>query len=155
MYACIRIILEFTFYIIWLPLPPVEATQPQSPQTSNIGLQVSQLEVLRRQFSLTMDDIDKEVSNDDILEIYHQLEKWEEVAVHLGLTPAEIEVIEGKAMRDVELKRFHMLQKWKNKGIAAGTAVSYRVLIQALLKCECSSSAIFVCKLITNVVKHK
>ena len=77
------------------------------------------------------------------------------MAIHLGLSRADIEVIEGKAVRNVELKRFYMLQKWKSKGIVAGTAVTYRVLIQALLKCECLSSASFVCKLITNVVKHK
>ena len=106
-------------------------------------------------FGLTSDDIDKEVSDSDILNIYQQLEKWEELANHLGLTRAEIEVIEGKAVRDVELKRLLLLQKWKNKGIAAGTAVTYRVLIQALLKCHCSSSAISVCKLITNVVEPK
>ena len=106
-------------------------------------------------FELSSEDIDKEVCHDDILEIYHQLEKWEEVAIHLGLTHADIEVIEGKSMRDVQLKRFHMLQMWKSKGITTGTAVSYRVLIQALLKCECSSSAISICNLLTNVVKHK
>ena len=113
------------------------------------------MEALCKKFGLISENIDKEVSDDDILEIYRQLEKWETVAIHLGLSQADIEVIEGKAVRDVELKRYYMLQKWKSKGIAAGTAVSYRVLIQALLKCECSSSASFVCELITNVVKHK
>ena len=58
-------------------------------------------------------------------------------------------------MRDVELKRLYTLQKWRSKGIVTGTAVTYRVLIEALLKCECSNSAIAVCKLITNVVEHK
>ena len=77
------------------------------------------------------------------------------MAIHLGLTPADIEVIEGKTVRDVELKRFHMLQKWKNKGIATGAAVTYRVLIKALLKCECPHSANIVCKLITSSVELK
>ena len=113
------------------------------------------LETLCLRFRLTSKDIDEEVCDDDILNLYHQLGKWEEVAIHLGLTPAEIEVIEGKAVRDVELKRLLMLQKWKNKGIAAGTAVTYRILIQSLLKCECFSSAITLCELITNVVKPK
>ena len=115
----------------------------------------SRFDTFCSKFGLTSEVIDKEVSDDYILEIYHQLEKWEEVAIHLGLTPADIEVIESKTVRDVELKRFHMLQKWKNKGIATGAAVTYRVLIKALLKCECPRTASMVCKLITSSVELK
>ena len=133
----------------------VEATQFKSLHPTSGTLQSSRIDDLCTMFELSSEDIDKEVCHDDILEIYHQLEKWEEVAIHLGLTRADIEVIEVKSMRDVQLKRFHMLQMWESKGITTGTVVSYRVLIQALLKCECSSSAISICNLLTNVVKHK
>ena len=113
------------------------------------------IQALCTQFELTPENIDEEVSDTDILDIYQQLEKWEEVAFHLGLQYSDIEAIEGRALRDVNLKRLFMLQIWKSKGIANGTAVTYRVLIQALLKCECSKSATALCKLITNVVRHK
>ena len=118
-------------------------------------VQPSQLETLCTRFQLTSEDIDEEVSDKIIRKIYRQLEKWEEVAIHLNLSHADIEVIQGRAVYDVELKRYYMLQKWKSKGIASGAAVTYRVLIQALLKCECSHSAITVCKLIANVVEQK
>ena len=117
------------------------------------SLLLSRIDDLCTMFELSSEDIDKEVSDSDILELYRQLEKWEEVAIHLGLTRADIEVI--NAVRDVQLKRLYMLQTWKSKGIATGIAITYGVLIQALLKCECSSSAIAVCTLIANVVKHK
>ena len=73
----------------------------------------------------------------------------------MGLTRADIKVIEGEAMREVELKRLYTLQNWKRKSKATETAATYRVLIRALLKCECSSAAILLCKLITKVVEQK
>ena len=131
----------------------VKGTALKSLHPTSGSPQSFRIDDLCTMYGLSSEDIDKDVSDNDILEIYRQLEKWEEVANHLGLTPADIEVI--NAEHDVQLKRLHMLQTWKSKGIATGTAVSYRVLIQTLLKCECSSSAVSVCKLITNVVKHK
>ena len=133
----------------------METTPLKSLHPTSGNSQSFRIDDLCTMFELSSEDIDKEVSDDDILEIYRQLEKWKEVAIHLGLTGADIEVIEGKAVLDVELKRFLMLQKWKSKGMATGTAVTYRVLIQTLLKCECSSSAVSVCNLLTNVVKRK
>ena len=104
----------------------------------------SQLAELCKRFKLSKDDIDKEVSNEHILEIYLQLENWRLVAVHLGLTQADIQTIFSQAVLEGEtLMRLYMLQEWKRKKILDGTA-TYRVLLKALIKCNCSESAIQV-----------
>ena len=94
-------------------------------------------------FNLSDDDIKKEVSDDHILQIYPQLEKWKRVAAHLGLTRADIGAIESEARPDEELMRLYMLQKWKEKKTLDGTA-SYQVLLEALISCTCSKSAVQV-----------
>ena len=102
---------------------------------------------LCKRYKLSVDNIDKEVSNEHIDEIYPQLERWELVAHHLGLSGPDIEAIEHKAQRDVRLRRLYMLQEWKSKGTLDGTAM-YRVLLEALLKSGSSNSAVKVCRLL-------
>ena len=118
-----------------------------------------QLDDICKQFDLSTDDIDKEVTDEDILKIYPQLEKWKKVGAHLGLTYVDIIDIEQRAKPiqetahldgtyyakpDEELMRLYMLQEWKGKGDETAT---YRVLLKALLKCNCTGSAIQVsCK---------
>ena len=103
---------------------------------------------LCKRFELSDEDIDKEVSDEHILEIYPQLEKWKQVAAHLGLTQADVQAIEGRARPDEELMRLYMLQEWKAKKILDGTA-TYQVLLKALIKCNCSESALQVCELLS------
>ena len=102
---------------------------------------------LCKRHKLSDNDINKEVSKEHIGEVYPQLEKWELVAHHLGLSGPDIEAIKYKAMYDVELMRLYTLQKWKSKGTLDGTAV-YRVLLEALLKSGSSNSAVQVCRLL-------
>ena len=103
---------------------------------------------LCKRFELSDDDINKEVSDDHILEIYPQLEKWKRVAAHLGLTQADVQAIEGRARPDEELMRLYMLQEWKAKKKFDGT-VTYQVLLKALIKCNCAESATQVCELLS------
>ena len=109
--------------------------------------QSSQLVDLCKRYNLSDEDIDKEVSNEHIGEIYRQLENWEQVAHHLGLSGPDIEAIECKAGRNVELMRLYTLRKWKSKKRLDGTVV-YRVLLKALLKSGSLNSAAQVCKLL-------
>ena len=109
--------------------------------------QSSELVELCKRYKLSDNDINKEVSDEHIDEIYPQLEKWELVAHHLGLSGPDIEAIEHKAQRDVRLMRLYTLQEWKSKGTLNGTAV-YRVLLEALLKSGSSNSAVQVCGLL-------
>ena len=103
---------------------------------------------LCKRFELSNEDIDKEVSDEHILEIYPQLEKWKRVAAHLGLTQADVQAIEGRARPDEELMRLYMLQEWKAKKKFDGT-VTYHILLKALIKCNCTESATQVCELLS------
>ena len=103
---------------------------------------------LYRKYKLDNDHTNKEVSDDHILEIYPQLEKWKRVAAHLGLTQADVQAIEREGWPDEELMRLYMLRKWKTRKRLHGTA-TYQVLLKALTKCNCSESAIHVCELLS------
>ena len=111
----------------------------------------SQLNQLLKQYNLTINDITKEVTDDHIKEIYSQMENWEQVANHLGLTRPDIQVIEGKAGRDVVKMRMYTLQDWKSKpeNRISGT-VTYQVLLEALLSSSCITTAFKVCELLAN-----
>ena len=110
----------------------------------------SQLMELCKRFELSNDTIDKEISDDHILEIYPQLENWRLVAVHLGLTHIDIQAVVSQATLEGEsLMRVYMLQEWKRKKRLEGKA-TYQVLLKALIKCNCSASAIQVCELLSE-----
>ena len=109
--------------------------------------QSPQLVEIRKTYKLSNDDIDKQVSDDHINEIYPQLEKWKLVAHHLGLSGPDLEAIEQKAQGDIRVMRLYTLQEWKSKGILSGTA-TYRILLEALLKSGSSNSAVQVCRLL-------
>ena len=104
--------------------------------------QSSQLVELCKRFQLSNKDIDKEVSNEHILEIHFQLKQWRRVAAHLGLTQADIQAIESRA--DHRLMSLYMLQEWKMKKLLDGSC-TYGVLLEALIKSYCSESAVQVC----------
>ena len=107
-----------------------------------------QLVELCKKYNLSNEQLDQEVSDEHILEIYSQLERWKRVAAHLGLTRADVEAIESGARPDEELMRLYMLQEWKRKKRLDST-VTYKVLLEALIKCSCSKSAIKVCELLS------
>ena len=100
---------------------------------------------LCQRFNLSNESINKEVSDDHILEIYLQLERWKQVAAHLGLTRADTRAVETEAGSDDKLMRLYMLQDWKEKKKLGGTA-TYQVLLEALIKCECSETATKICR---------
>ena len=77
------------------------------------------------------------------------------MAAHLGFTKTDIRAIEhlprNQAPRfrlyDQEegmIKSLYVLQKWKNNGTFDKTA-THRVLLEALISCECTSSAKRIC----------
>ena len=121
---------------------------PSSSAKEDHHGQPSQMVELCTKFQLSNDNIDKEVSDEHILEIYPQLGKWKRVAAHLGLTQADVIAVESMARPDQELMRLYMLQEWKRKKRLVGTA-TYQVLLKVLIKCDCSESAIEVCKLLS------
>ena len=141
-----------------------ETTKPHSSSTlterDHHG-QSSQLVELCKRFELSTGDLYKEVSDDHILKIcpqpekrgsldssYLQWLKWRGVATNLGLTQADIQAIESRARPDKRLMRLYVLQEWKKKNKISGAA-TYRVLLEALIKCDCLESANQVCELLS------
>ena len=121
---------------------PAALAQRETPHSQSL-----QLMELCKRHRLSNDDINKEVSDEHILAVYPRLEKWKQVAAHLGLTQEDVTVIEGRARTDEELMRMYMLLEWKNRNQINGAA-TYQVLLEALLKCRCSNSAVEVCTLL-------
>ena len=103
--------------------------------------QSPQLVDLCKQSGLTSDDIDKEVSDEHTFEFFPLLKRWELVAAHLGLMREDFRY--NYFSREAEMGMY-MLQDWKkmkSQGIA-----TYKVLLEALIKCKCSESAVQVCR---------
>ena len=107
----------------------------------------SGLEDLLKKTGLFNTEIDQEINDDHILEIYPNLEKWERVSAHLGLKQADITAIKQDAVNDTELMRLYALRKWKSMSVLKGTD-TFRVLLKALLKCGCTEIALEVCELL-------
>ena len=105
------------------------------------------LDVFCTLHGLTSNDIDQKVSDEHILEIYAQIVRPVLLAIHLGLSQADIEYIEFKARDNMEMMRLFTLQEWKDKGVLNETA-TYRVLLEALLLSGNEKTALEVCKLL-------
>ena len=99
-----------------------------------------------KKYGLTDDDIDMEVEDGHIKEIYCELENWERVAYHLGLSGPDIAAIKAEN-NTIRVKRLYTLQEWKKKGKFDGVA-TYRVLLEALRECDCSNLVLRVCELL-------
>ena len=91
-------------------------------------------------------NIDKECSDNDILEFGDFCDPWELVGTYLQLNQAEISAI-AEDYRRVSLRRLGVLQKWKSKLAFKAT---YRVLIDALLKCGKAHQALQVCQILAQ-----
>ena len=118
-----------------------------APSTSPSDVRPTSITALCSRYSLTVADFNAEVSKDHILEIYSQLDKWEEVATHLGFSKADLQSIKRYSVRDESLIKLNMLQQWKSRGKLSGTS-TYRCLIEALLKCKCLNTIEQVCLLL-------
>ena len=105
--------------------------------------------------SLTVDDlvaqsgvknIDEECSDADILQFGDFCDPWKQVGLYLHLTKAQLSAIDDDN-RTVSMKRLGVLQKWKEMNAFKAT---YRVLIEALLKCGKTDTALKVCEIVAQ-----
>ena len=103
--------------------------------------------MLCTRYGLTSNDIDQEVSDEHIIEIYGQMSHRIMVAHHLGLSGVDIESIEYRVGRDMKLMNIYILQEWKRKRFLNETA-NYRVLLEALLNSGNERTVLKVCKLL-------
>lgn len=91
-------------------------------------------------------NIDKECSDDDILAFAEHCYPWQSVGSHLGLTKSQLSAID-EDNHTASLKRVGVLQKWKETFVFKAT---YRVLIEALLKCGKANEAFKVCEVLAQ-----
>ena len=105
--------------------------------------------------SLTLEDliarsgvknINKECTDEDILAFGDFCDPWQLVGVFLGLDTAQLSAID-EDNRTVSLKRLGTLQKWKSRFAFNAT---YRVLINALLRCGKADRALKVCQILAQ-----
>ena len=68
-------------------------------------------------------------SDDHVMEISSQLDKWEALALTLRLPSTEIENIKNSG--DVEMQRYNLFKRWKQR---CGSMATYRALVKALLQ---------------------
>ena len=102
------------------------------------------LDDLVRVTGVPLQNLDEPCSDEHLRDISSDLTHWRDVAPHLGLKEGDIEEIERDIKNESE-KRPKVLQKWKHK---YGSKASYRVLIEALLKCHMANHAENVCCLL-------
>ena len=95
-------------------------------------------------FELSDDDVDEEVTDEHILEIYPKILDWRLLAAHLGLTRPEVREIETEARQNEKLLRLYVLQEWKRKGALPETN-TYGALIEAMIKADCPDLAQEIC----------
>ena len=90
--------------------------------------------------------IDDICDDKHILEVCQKLPQWETLAFHLGLDEANVKTIKEDHKGNNELQKLYALREWRSHGLIDGTA-TYRVLIEALLKCVYTEVALELCRL--------
>lgn len=96
---------------------------------------------LVRHAGISLEDLDQQCSDDDLLKFSKLCDPWEEVGYHLRLKEPQINAI--KEYIGTGLRRIKTLHKWKE--LYPGEA-TYKTLIKALLDCEKNDRALMVCK---------
>ena len=102
----------------------------------------TQIADLYQRFKLNNKDLKNKVTEEVVVEIYPQLDKWKLVAAHLGLTQGAIEAIEVQAGSDKALMRQNMLQKWRKDEELDRT---YEFLLDVLFNTGYLGSVLHVC----------
>ena len=113
-----------------------------------VGHSAITVDQLLSSVGLTANSIDKQCSDNHILEISCFLENWELVTSSLGLEPPNIEEIKHDYSHDLNLMRLKSLQKWRSLFVLNAT---YRVLLEALLISGCTDQAYQVCRLLNPI----
>ena len=97
---------------------------------------------------LSEEDISKEITDGHIEVISRSLcEKWRSLPPHVDLDSIVVKDIDRMQLEEGE-KRGKFFGIWKEK---QGSRVTYKRLIHALLKIECTQDAESVCKLLNAV----
>ena len=95
---------------------------------------------------ISADELNKPCSDEHITSISLFLANWQTVALLLGLSETDKEVLkeEGKNTQD---RRYKTLRNWKNKDLFKAT---YRVVVDVFLKLSRADLAEKVCRLLVD-----
>ena len=99
------------------------------------------LQTLCKTHNLSSSDINKEVTDEHIVEIYQMVGNPVLVANHLHLSQDEIPAIDHSSGTDLNQKKLKTLQKWKENG-ELGKNATYFVLLEALISSKISNRAV-------------
>ena len=102
-------------------------------------------EELIARVGISVDELDKECSDDHINNISLFLANWQTVAPLLGLTEVEREDVQDETR--AQDRRYKMLLKWKTKNAFKAT---YTVLVEVFLKIGRADLAEKVCGLLID-----
>ena len=98
-------------------------------------------------------DLEQEISELDLHDLADLCDPWELIGHHLRLKDADISAIKGTYGNSVELQRIKMLKKWRDTNLRP----TYKVLIEALLKCDKVQQALDICRKVKQLnrsVRH-
>ena len=101
---------------------------------------------LSERYHLSQDLLDKELSEEHLKEVSIIIADHEIVGPELGLTETEIAAINCDGSTQ-DLRKLEMLRRWKRKCLWKAT---YRILTEALLKCNRADHARRVCELLAQ-----
>ena len=110
------------------------------------------LEDIIAKVGITLEDLEKEPTNDDELELAKFCYPWKWVAAHLKLSNADIHGIDVD-YQNTELKTLGTIKKWRE---CQAFKATYRKFVEALLRCGKVKDAVEVCELVQcNIMKTK
>lgn len=104
------------------------------------------LQDLKKVCHITEDQLDMKISDEHLREVSRIIDDHNTVGPELGLTPQEMAAINHDA-KTMEHQKMTMLTKWKQKFAWKAT---YKMLIEANLKCSRGEDAQKVCELLTQ-----
>ena len=108
------------------------------------------LQDLIEKYHLTPHQLDKEVSEEHLMDVSWIIADHENLGPELGLSDAEMTAVNVDG-RTHQLRKMEMLKTWKQKFVWKAT---YRRLIEALLRCRRGGDAQKVCELLAPS-KHR
>ena len=90
---------------------------------------------------VSVEDLDQECRECDLSDLAHLCDPWELVGHHLRLKEVDISAIKEN-YDSAEMRRLKALKKWRDTNLRP----TYRVLIEALLRCDKTQQALAICK---------
>ena len=95
---------------------------------------------------VSVEDLDQECRECDLSDLAHLCDPWELIGHYLRLKEADVSAIKEN-YSIAEIRRLIMLKKWRDTNLRP----TYRVLIEALLRCGKTWQALAICKKVRDL----